>query len=183
KTGSGSEPAPVAISLDDALKGAYDCRLVRLEASLLDRARYSSEQFLVLEADHFIFHAYQEQGATQTSALENGSKVSVTGVCLIEPGSAWVAGEAWRASSFRLLLRSPADVVVLKAPPWWTLAKMLWMVGLLGGVVLAAFAWVGVLRRRVQKQTEIIRQKLQTEAALKERYEALFENANDMVFT
>ena len=32
-------------------------------------------------------------------------------------------------------------------------------------------------------QTAIIRQQLQAEAALKERYENLFENANDMVFT
>jgi PAS domain S-box-containing protein len=183
KTGSGPEPEPAAIGLDDALKGAHDCRLVRLEASLLDRARYSREQFLVLEAGHFIFNAYQELGAAPISGLQNGSKVSVTGVCLIEPGSTWMAGEAWRAKSFRLLLRSPADVVVLKAPPWWNLQKMLWMISLLGVVVLAAFAWVAVLRRRVQKQTGIIRQKLQAEAALKERYEVLFENANDMVFT
>jgi PAS domain S-box-containing protein len=60
---------------------------------------------------------------------------------------------------------------------------MLWAVAILGVVVLAAFTWVVVLRRRVQKQTRIIRQKLQTEATLKERYEDLFENANDMVFT
>jgi len=53
----------------------------------------------------------------------------------------------------------------------------------LGFAALAAFTWVGVLRQRVQKQTEIIRERLQTEAALKERYEDLFENANDMVFT
>jgi two-component system CheB/CheR fusion protein len=107
----------------------------------------------------------------------------VTGVCVLEPGSDWQAGEAWRAKSFRLLLRSPADITMLRAPPWWTLTKMLWMVGLLGIIVLAAFAWVGVLRGRVQHQTEIIRQKLQAEAALKERYEALFENANDIVYT
>jgi PAS domain S-box-containing protein len=183
KIGSGPEQEAVSIGLDDALKGAYDCRLVRLEATLLDRAVYSREQFLVLEVDHFIFNAYQEQGAAQISGLQKGSKVSVTGVCLIEPGSSWMAGEAWRAKSFRLLLRSPADVVVLKAPPWWSLEKMLWMIGILGVVVLAAFTWVVVLRRRVQKQTGIIQQKLQTEAALKERYEVLFENANDMVFT
>jgi two-component system CheB/CheR fusion protein len=48
---------------------------------------------------------------------------------------------------------------------------------------MAAFAWVGVLRRRVQKQTEIISQKLVAEAALKERYVDLFENANDIVYT
>jgi PAS domain S-box-containing protein len=53
----------------------------------------------------------------------------------------------------------------------------------LGSIALVASAWVAVLRRRVQKQTEIIRERLKREAALKERYEDLFENANDMVFT
>ena len=162
----------------------YDCRLIRLEANLLDRVRYGREQFLVLEAQDFVFHAYNEQEQAYTfRGLQNGSRVAVTGVCMIEPGTDWRAGEAWRAKSFRLLLRSSADVAVLKAPPWWTLTTLLWMVALLGVIVLAAFAWVGVLRRRVQHQTEIIRQKLQLEAALKERYLDLFENANDIVYT
>jgi PAS domain S-box-containing protein len=80
-------------------------------------------------------------------------------------------------------MRSGRDVVVLNAPPWWTLRKLLWMVAILCMVALAALTWVGVLRRRVQKQTEIIRQKLQVEASLKERYVDLFENANDAVYT
>ena len=50
-------------------------------------------------------------------------------------------------------------------------------------VVLGALMWVVVLRRRVHKQTEIIRQKLQVEATLKERYVELFENANEVVYT
>jgi PAS domain S-box-containing protein len=57
------------------------------------------------------------------------------------------------------------------------------MAAALGLVALGASAWVAVLHRRVQQQTEIIRQRLQHEAALKERYEDLFKNANDMVFT
>lgn len=181
---SGLAPEPLVISTDEALKGTRDCQLVRLEANLLDRAQHSREQFLVLEAEGFIFHAYlQRGGGTDAFAeLKNGSRVALTGVCLIEPGE-WQAGEAWRAKSFRLLLRSPQDVVVLHAPSWWTLRKVLWMAGALGLAALAAFGWVGVLRRRVQKQTEIIRKQLQVEAALKERYVDLFENANDMVFT
>ena len=123
----------------------------------------------MLEAGDFVFHAYQQPGEGEETAaqLENGSIVAVTGVCVIEPGAEWQAGEAWRAKSFRLMLRSPADVVVLRAPPWWTLQKLLWTVGLLGVIVLGEFAWVGVLRRRVQQQTRIIRQKLQAEATLK----------------
>jgi PAS domain S-box-containing protein len=186
KIGSGPKPAPDSIDTSEALKGTYDCRLVRIEATILDRARHSREQFLVLQAPSgFIFHAYLERKSegTDFAYLENGTKVTVTGVCLIETGNTWQAGQSWRAKSFRILMRSAGDVFVLQWPPWWNLQKLLWAMGALGLVVLAAFAWVVILRRRVQKQTHIIREQLQVEAALKARYENLFENANDMVFT
>jgi PAS domain S-box-containing protein len=184
KTGSGQEPKPDSISVDEALKGTHDCRLVRIEAILLDRAQQSHEQILVLGAEGLIFHAHLEKDeAAALANFQNGSKIAITGICLIEPGGDWQAGDLWRAKSFRMLLRSPADVAVLRSPPWWTLGKLLWAVGILGVIVLGAFAWVAVLRRRVHAQTNIIRQKLQVEATLKERYEELFENANDMVYT
>jgi len=186
KVDSGPRPDPVSIDTDEALKGTYDCRLVRMEATILDRARHSREQFLVLQTPSgFIFHAYLERksAGTDFAYLENGTKVAVTGVCLIETGNSWQAGQAWRAKSFRILMRSAGDVFVLQWPPWWNLQKLLWALVLLGVIVLVAFAWVIFLRRRVQQQTRIIREKLQAEAALKERYENLFENANDMVFT
>lgn len=184
KIASAPTPEPVSISQDEALTGTRDCQLVRLSAKLLDRAHHSREQFLVLEADNFIFHAYlqQKEGEDAFAKLENGSRVSVTGVCLIEPGE-WQAGEDWRAKSFRILLRSPQDVVVLQAPSWWTLERVLWMAGAFGLAAFAAFGWVGVLRRQVRQQTEIIREQLKVEAGLKERYVDLFENANDMMFT
>jgi len=184
KISSGEPPRADMVTCDEALKGTHDSRLVRIEAKLLNRAQHSREQFLVLDSGDFIFHAYNEQhsGIDPFANIENGSRVAVTGVCLIEPGD-WQAGENWRAKSFRLLLRSPADVVLLAAPPWWTLKRLLWMTGILCVIVLGASIWVGVLRRRVQEQTGIIRQKLEIEAALKERYVDLFENANDMVYT
>ncbi len=184
--GSGPTPTPYSIDTDEALKGTYDCRLVRIEATILDRARHSREQFLVLQTPSgFIFHAYLERkcAGTEVVYLENGTKVAITGVWLMETGNSWQAGQAWRAKSFRILMRSAGDVFVLQWPPWWNLQKLLWVLGVLGVIILAAFAWVVVLRRRVGKQTRIIREKLQVEAALKERYENLFENANDMVFT
>jgi PAS domain S-box-containing protein len=182
---AGPVPAPVSVTVDEALRGNYDSRLVRVEATLLDRARQTHGQFVVLQSAGLIFDASIEgkDGGTGFSYLQNGSKVSVTGICLIDPGNNWYGGNDWRAKSFHILMRSAGDVSVLKYPPWWTLQKMLWMVGALGLVVLAAFAWVVVLRRRVHVQTDIIRQKLQVEATLKERYVELFEHANDMVYT
>ncbi len=62
KVGSGPVPVPDQISIDGALKGTHDCRLVRMEGVILDRARHSEEQFLVLQAPNgFIFHAYLEK--------------------------------------------------------------------------------------------------------------------------
>ena len=56
----GTEPLPAAplINVNEALKGTYDCRLVKIEATLLERARHSREQFMVLQAGGLIFHAY-----------------------------------------------------------------------------------------------------------------------------
>jgi PAS domain S-box-containing protein len=177
---------PDVITPDEALTGVHDCRLVQIEATLLDRAQHSNEPFLVLQAKGFVFHAYlRSQGqSVDFGQLENGSKVRVTGVCIVDDlGENWYYSPDWRAASFRLLLRSPLDVAVLKLPPWWTLQKLFWALGILGAVLLTAFGWVVLLRRRVHHQTQIIEEKLQAEAAMKERYLDLFENASDMVFT
>jgi signal transduction histidine kinase len=166
----GSGPAPVADELtgDEALKGTHDCRLVRIKASVVERARKSREEFLVLDSGGVIFQAYLERRprSSDLAYVQNGSQVAVTGVCLIEKGSEWFAGEAWRAKSFRVLMRSAGDLTVLKRPPWWTLKRLSIAFGVLTGAVLLAFAWVAVLRRRVARQTQIIAQKLQAEAAL-----------------
>lgn len=184
RIGSGPIPQPDPVTADQALQGTHDCRLVRIEATVVDRGRNNEEQFLVLASGGTIFYAYLERnGGVDFAYLQNRSEIAVTGVCLIEPGGDWRAGEAWRAKSFRVLMRTAGDITVLRAVPWWNLQKLLWIVGVLALVLTVAFAWVVVLRRRVQEQTHIIRQKLEMVATLKERYEDLFENANDMVYT
>jgi signal transduction histidine kinase len=154
KTGSAQAPLPTRVTPDEALKGNYDCRLIQVAARLLDRALHGSERYLILQDGDSIFHAYLNQAGGQDAftGLENGSRLLVTGVCRIEPGE-WWAGENWRAKSFRVQLRSAGDVVVLRAPPWWTLRRVLWIAGALGFVALAAFIWGVVLRRKVTERT------------------------------
>jgi PAS domain S-box-containing protein len=181
----GSQPQPEQITSNEALNGTHDCRLVKIEATLLDLARQSNESFLILQAGKFVFHAYLKWPGRNMdfSGLKNGSKVLVTGICVIDPGNDWHSGSDWRAESFRILLRSSNDIQVLARPPWWTLQRLLMAVGILLATILTAMGWVVLLRRRVHKQTKIIEEKLQTEAAMKARYVELFENANDVVFT
>lgn len=167
KVASGPPPAPARVTADEALRGTYDCRLVQVSARLLDRAWHGSERYLILQDGEAIFHAYlqRNEGRDAFAELENGSRVLVTGVCRIEPGE-WWAGENWRAKAFRVQLRSGADVLLLQAPPWWTLKKLLWIAAGLGFVALAAFSWVVVLRRQVTERTR------QLEIQIQERQRA-----------
>jgi signal transduction histidine kinase len=162
KIGESSPPPPVRLSVAEALKGNNDCQLIQVAARLIDRARHGSEQSLILQESNFIFQATLKQpdGPNAFGQLENGSRVSVAGMCRIEPGE-WHAGEAWRAKSFSVLLRSAEDVAVLQPPPWWTLKKVLWMACALGVVALGAFGWVLELRVKVAERTRELETQIQ----------------------
>ena len=159
--GAAHEPAP--INLDEALSGAYDCKLVRITGKLLEHTQRGREQFVVLERDGFIFYGFlaKEEGGPGFSSGEAGSEVAVTGICLIERGSSWLAGERWRAKGFRILLRSPGDVQILRSPPWLNVRRVLWVAAILGALALAASAWVAVLRRQVAERTRQLETQIQ----------------------
>ena len=150
KIGDGKAPEPVEIDVDEALKGTHDCQLVRMTANLLERTQRGREQFLVLESQGFNFRAYFRQDAdvTRLDELLNGSEVAVAGICLIERGSGWQAGEGWRAKSFRLLVPSIEDVRVVQEPPWWKQAAKVRVAGIISVLVLAGLVLIDVLRRR-----------------------------------
>jgi PAS domain S-box-containing protein len=101
----------------------------------------------------------------------------LTGVCSIQ------GGEGHEPQAFRVLLRDARDVQFLESPPYWTARRSFMLAGGMMLAVSAALGWVALLRRQVQNQTKLIRQKLEDEAALEERYRELFENATDMLYT
>jgi hypothetical protein len=152
KAGDGVTPAAVVLNLDEILSGSNDCRLIQTGARIIDRTLHGREQFLVLEQNGFTFNAYLGQAGNGVGfdALKNGSDVLLTGICLIERGSGWRGGEDWRAKSFRLLLRSPADVVVQSAPPIWIQFGIWPIISVLLAVILVALLWIVVLHRRIE---------------------------------
>ncbi len=150
KVGAGAEPKADVVDLNDMLTGVYDCRLVQISAKVLERVDRGVNQFLLLEAGDFIFQAYLPQGAIgdRLTGLVNGSQVMVTGICLIERGNSWQAGKDWRAKSFRLLMRSPQDIVLVQAPSQWSYEMLLGIAGAIEVVVLVVI--LGVWRKKTQ---------------------------------
>jgi hypothetical protein len=153
KVGQGMEPVPVTLNLDEILSGSNDCRLVQTSAKIVDRTLHGREQFLVLQQDGFTFDAYIGAATGPGfDTLKDGSDVLVKGICLIERGSGWRGGEDWRAKSFRLLLRSPADVAVLSTPLIGTQFDFWVAISVLLAVILIMLLWMVVLYRRVNLQ-------------------------------
>jgi len=179
KLGSDAPPSSRSVTGAEALQGQYDAELVQLDARLLERVPREADAVLVLQAGTAVFDAHLERAkaANQLARLAPGSLLRVTGICQVE------VDEARQPRAFRLLLRSPEDVLVLERPPWWTLRRALWGLGAMGAFILAALAWAEVLRRKVAGQTTAMREFLRRERALKEEYVELFENASDLVFT
>lgn len=180
--GTGTGPAPVRrrITAEQILlHGTNDAQIVELRARLLQSVPRSANPQLVLQDGPIIFTAQLE---TQTRhlevpALQSGSLLRLTGVCSIQ------GGERHEAQTFRLLLRHADDVELLEAAPWWTSRHAFLLAAGMMLAIALALAWVALLRRQVRTQTKLIRQKLEDEAALEQRYRELFENANDMVYT
>jgi signal transduction histidine kinase len=179
KIKSSTPLAPTHVTADEALSGNFDSELVQIFAHVIDRTWRGNEQFLLLQDSNVIFQANLEgaDGADNFASVKNGSIVSVAGVCRIEPGEGWVPGPDWRAKSFNILMRSPSDVVVLRSPPWWTLQKVLWMSGGLAFIALAAFGWVGVLRRQVAERTRQLEAEIQQRQVAERRREIEQERA------
>ncbi|HKX30650.1 MAG TPA: response regulator [Blastocatellia bacterium] len=177
KLGSGPALPPLFVTAEEAASGNYNFQLVQVEAYLVGRMVNSTEQLFTLQAGTTAFNAVIENVriGEELAELRPGSLVQVAGVCVVQAGTPrrdfGRTGLA-SAQSFRILLRTPKDVAVLAGPPWWTIKHTLAVVGALCLLILAAFAWVVFLRRRVHGQTEFIRRQLESEALLKEEAQA-----------
>ncbi len=178
KIGVTNPPAAAAVTPEQALTGDRDFQLVRMRGRLLAQLPHNNGQRLTLKSAHVIFHVDLEsgQGEPRLKELSLGSDLEVTGVCVTQAD----VGRANR--SFRIVLRSPDDVMVLADPPWLTHERLSNGLVALGCILLAVALWVFLLRRRVAAQTREIRQQSEAQALIQRRYMELVENASDFVF-
>ncbi len=160
--------APVApIPLDTSVPWEqYDGALIQTEATLLGLDTKPEGVQLLLQQGQALFGATlsASESADWLFAVPLNSQVRVTGICLVQSGGLWSVPQ-----SFRLLLRSPQDLIVLHTPSWWNLSHTLWVLGITVGVLLIVVAWIVVLGRRLREQMDLIRQKLRSGAVLEER--------------
>jgi signal transduction histidine kinase/DNA-binding response OmpR family regulator len=169
-------PLPPSITVDEALEGAYDSKLVTIDAAVVDQIRSSGQDTVMLQVGGKLFNANLENG--RIPPIERGGIVRVTGICSItaEGNLAYLIPK-----SFTLMLRTAGDIVVVRPAPWWTSGHLLRLLASMAAVLLAVMFWVAVLRRKVGSQTAMIRKQLQQEKLLKRAAEQASRAKSDFL--
>jgi signal transduction histidine kinase len=176
--GHGHPPAPVVTSAQDLERGLHANQLVQVDAYVRSSTSSIAEELFELQSGTTMFHAVFDKTAGQRVQLEPGSKVRLTGIFDIQ---SWQPVTRTGSGDFHILLRSPSDVEILVTAPWWTGDRALQVIGVVAMAALIAFGWVFVLRRKVNRQTATIRQKLETEVSLRKAAEAASRTQSELI--
>lgn len=180
-------PGEVQPATMDALAdGALDSRLVTVEGRLLNIDDTPAYRTLVLQAGSHTFEArlFRLDATTAFPETEEGSIVRITGISAaqVEPGTTYLL-LAKEAVGFRILVRSPEDILVLRNAPWWNLRHTALVLATLFVFVVAGLVWVQALHRRVRVQNTKLKTAMAKERAISELASAMQDVTRRQDFT
>ena len=169
----GEPPTASPITVKQAMTGDHDAELVEIHGRLIDQDHTSKDSTMMMSSGGILFRAVFPDRSEQSPAWKQGSDLLLTGICLAQVDMSRVTSGEWRphVNGFRILLRAPEDVVVIRNASWWTAAHALIVLAAMVLATMLVLAWVGVLRHRVQQQTRTIRLALLEAARLRQTAE------------
>jgi signal transduction histidine kinase len=145
--------------------GSYDGRLVRCRAVVETVAPMPEGVIVSLADGDTPLMAELPPTAVVTTYLPRltpGSEVEITGIVRLDLSAEQSGGLTIahpRLERLNLLVRSPRDVTVVRAAPWWTPRRLAVAAGSLAALLVAlaagSMAWVTVLKREVARQTNL----------------------------
>ena len=179
RIGTAAPPVPLPVTAEQILRGDYDSHLVSIEGRLLEESFSAGTPVMVLKNGATVFDASLRRAdhARKPILPRTGAIVRLNGICLV------TKDESQHNQSFQIILDSARDMLVTHNPSWWTAGRALVALELSALVVLAVLVWVVSLRRQVRGQIAVIRQRLEREAALEQRFHNLLDNTHDVIFT
>ncbi len=159
------------VTADQAFSGEHDAQLVEIEGQLIGEDQAAEDPSIVLRAGNHIFAAVlpraflpgdpDRAGRSTLSAWESGSWLKVIGICSVHSLSEGrIVREGFSVpASFRIMLRSTADVVLLQKPSWWNAAHSLEVLAVaLFGILLTAVALFRQVRQGRRTAVELRRE-------------------------
>ncbi len=154
--------------------------LVSIEGTVMTAVREASQDEFVLVAEGRQFtaiyrHPYGDAGLAPMKQIAVGSRVRVTGICVVVDADLTSPGSE---IPFNILLRSFDDITVVRRPSPLNIRNLTLLVGLLiiGLFVVVARGWA--LERKVRCQTADLSARMEAEAELERRRSRILEDIN-----
>jgi len=182
KTGHGPLPEAKRLQAGDLMHAGYDSTRVRVEGLLVSVRRTGGDEVLEMQNGVRSFIARLTGSSEPAPSLDLRSRLELTGVYFGQGGNR-VAGQDF--TTFELLLHSPADIRVLARPPWWTLERLLVIVGALACVLAATVLWITQLHRQVEERTAQLseqireRQRVENQRAMEQERARIAQDLHD----
>lgn len=165
RQGSASpQPEPLSLTSIFSLAEIRHGELVSVEARLEDSLATDRTSLLLFEDGLRSFTAELPEGLnglSDTPAV--GSWLRISGI-LLKTGD-----DESGAAGFRLQLRGPEDLEILRSPPFWTTPRIILLLAVLGLASGGFAVWSFWLRHKVREQARILAQKFESEKVQEER--------------
>lgn len=182
---------PAARKLTQALEALeYDDQLVSLDGLVTNQKPTAEGVRITLRegASEFEVRLEHLTGVNPKDGWPLGARLRATGICVITDLAPADSPSAFDSHSFKaygfqrrddryrdfgpqqpkafaLLARSPADLVILTPPPWWTASRITWLLGLTSLALLLGIGTVVALARRRLHQAALDRRQAEGEFA------------------
>ena len=172
-TGLTGAVAAQPVSAGQALLGKHESDLIQVDGQLIGYDLASADATLLLSSGKTIFAAILPKSiaGSEANPWKIGSTLRITGICSVQLDAQSHAREGVAVTnSFRVLMRSPQDVAILESPSWWTPDHALTVLGLAMGATVLVLVWVVALRRRVEQQTNLLREQAELLKESESRY-------------
>ncbi len=158
KTGYAALPEARPLTAGNLIRAECDSTRVRVEGVLTGLRETATETVLEMQDGTQNFLARLDGEREFLHSLPIGSRLQLVGVYTVQ-GENQILDQ--HIASFALLLDSLADIKVLARPPWWTLRRLLVMIGLLACVLVIAVLWITQLHRKVEERTVQLKEQIQ----------------------
>lgn len=155
-------PAPIHSPATELLAARFDSELVSADAELLNIFRGADGTTFELRDGPVVFRGWLDLADGIPPNLLPGSKLRVAGIAQITSTGEY--NPMQEEAKLLLRLRSPADVVLLHPPPWWTPQRLAWAFAAILALLSAIYQ-----RARLRRKRKLESQRKSFEAVLAER--------------
>lgn len=147
----------VKATMPELLSDEVHGRLAWIEGLVVDTFKSPGEEVLIVASGNSSFAARlpEETRPAGSPAIERGSRIQITGICINRPSPA--VESYWNDGNFQILSRHAEDLILLSRPPFWNARRLAWLLAGLLVLFSAAGSWIVALKRQVRQQGIVIR--------------------------